>query len=100
MAGESTASAATANREQLGQRIMELEQALQQASAQGKIVSMNNKPDEFNGERGKIQGFLAQCHAYFVGFPQGSLNNQRKVKIAGSYLCRRALDWFKPYTEE
>ena len=100
MAGDSTALAATASREQLGQHIMELEQALQQASTQGKIVSMKNKPDKFHSKRGKVQGFLAQCHAYFVGFPQGSLDKKRKIEIAGSYLCGRALDWFKPYAEE
>ena len=54
MAGESTVLAATANQEQLGQHIIKLEQVLQQASAQGKIISINNKPGKFNGKKEKI----------------------------------------------
>jgi len=57
------------------------------------------EPEVFNGERSKLQGWLAQIKVYFkaVGWAEG--HNEEKIVYATSLLRGNAGTWMTPYAE-
>lgn len=54
------------------------------------------KPEKFNGERGKLRGFLTQLRSYLLYCAAELPNDYDKVLCASSLLTGTVLAWFEP----
>ena len=58
-----------------------------------------NPPDEYHGQRSKLDTWLVQCERYFA-FKGGSVDEKKKVLFATTFFRGKAEDWIKPKTKE
>jgi hypothetical protein len=77
-------------------RIRELEQQVDNYQARGLEVKIA-KPEPFEGERGKLRGFLAQLDMYMDTQSNRLQTPKDKVLLAASFLKGKAAEWIEPY---
>lgn len=56
-----------------------------------------NQPDEFHGERKKVQTFVAAVELSFLAEPQYFHNEMQRVIYAIKFLKGAAAEWLRPY---
>ena len=61
------------------------------------VKGLGNKPEEFKGERHKVQSFLTQVRMYTMLQPRQFVYDTQKVLFAASFLRETAFSWFEAY---
>src|SRR5882762_4209470 len=89
--------------EQMGKRIQELEERLMRGQAQLTEAELKlqakvkfKEPEEYRGDRGKLNSFLAQIELHLTNYSANTLTDTGKVMMAASYLRGKAFIWIEP----
>ena len=61
------------------------------------VKGLGNKPEEYSGERHKVQSFLTQVRMYTMLQPRQFGYGTQKVLFAASFLRGTAFAWFEAY---
>ena len=61
------------------------------------IRGTGNKPEEYHGERHKVNQFITQVRMYTELQPRSYSSDTKKVLLAGSYLRGSAFNWWTPF---
>ncbi|KAL8318171.1 hypothetical protein RB597_001547 [Gaeumannomyces tritici] len=53
-------------------------------------------PDKYDGQEGRLKGFLTECKSYFLFYDKDFVTEERKVAYAATRLDGKVKDWFEP----